>query len=66
MSSGDDSWRADWVIDKKSRTALHKSGLIARIKNKIVLEHANKVDQTRWDLGQLESQAAELWMYGEI
>lgn len=64
--SGEDSWRADWVTDKKSRTALHKSGAIARIKNKIVFEHIDKVDLKRWNLGELEKQAAELWMYGEI
>lgn len=66
QNSNDNSWRADWVIDKKSRTALHKSGAIARIKDKLILDHTDKVDLTRWNLEQLTGQAIELWMYGEI
>ena len=69
-----DDWRANWTTEAVSRTAVHKSGVTARVtpsfvdptKDQIVLENTAAVDLLRWDLGELTEQAIILWMEGEF
>ncbi len=57
-----------------SRTAVHKSGVTARVqlsptdpmKDRITLDNTATRDLERWDLGQLTEQAVKLWMEGEF
>jgi len=57
-----------------SRTAVHKSGVTARVepsptdpaKDRITLENTDKLDLARWDLGTLTEQAVKLWIEGEF
>lgn len=66
------SWRAMWTPEKLSRTAVHKSGVIARVQplegsdstDTIVLENTEKIDQQRWNLERLTEQAIKLWTEG--
>lgn len=66
------SWRMMWTLEKVSRTAVHKSGAVARVKpsttdpnkDQIILENTEKIDQQRWDIGRLTEQAIKLWMEG--
>lgn len=66
------SWRAQWTPEMVSRTAVHKSGVVARIspsptdpaKDRITLERTDQIDLERWDLGKLTEQAVRLWMEG--
>lgn len=66
------SWRAQWTPERVSRTAVHKSGVVARVsvsptdasKDRITLENTDKIDLARWDLGRLTEQAVKLWMEG--
>ena len=68
------SWRAQWTPEPVSRTAVHKSGVTARVqpsstdptKNRITLYNTATLDLERWDLGQLTEQAVKLWMEGEF
>lgn len=68
------SWRAQWTLETVSRTAVHKSGVVARVspsptdpsKDRITLENTDKLDLARWDLGALTEQAVKLWMEGEF
>lgn len=68
------NWRSAWILEKVSRTAVHKSGVTARVgispnnpANDIVtLENTADVDLTRWDLGKITEQAIKLWMDGEF
>jgi hypothetical protein len=68
------SWRAQWNVEKVSRTALHKSGVVARVspsptdstKDRISLENTINIDLARWDLGKLTEQAMQLWLEGEL
>jgi hypothetical protein len=56
-----------------SRTAVHKSGVVARVspsptdltKDRISLDNT-AIDLARWDFGSLTAQAIELWMEGEF
>lgn len=64
------SWRAQWTLEPISRTAVHRSGVTARVqpsptdptKDRITLENTATLDLERWDLGQLTEQAVKLWM----
>lgn len=68
------SWRAQWTPEPVSRTAVHKSGVTARVqpsptdptKDRIILDNTATLDLDRWDLGQLTEQADRLWMEGEF
>jgi hypothetical protein len=68
------SWRAQWTPEPVSRTAVHKSGVTARVqpsptdptKDRITLDNTATLDLERWDLGQLTEQAVKLWMEGEF
>jgi hypothetical protein len=68
------SWRSQWTAERVSRTAVHKSGVIARVspsptdptKDRITLENTDAIDLARWDLGKLTEQAIKLWLEGEI
>jgi hypothetical protein len=67
------SWRSQWTLEKVSRTAVHKSGITARVspsqtdptKDRITLENTDNLVMSRWDLGKLTEQARKLWMEGE-
>lgn len=64
------SWRSSWTLEPVSRTAVHKSGITARVqpsptnaeKDCIVLENTASLDAARWDLGSLTKQAIKLLM----
>ncbi len=66
------SWRSAWIPERVSRTAVHKSGVTARVspsptdstKDRITLENTATLDLMRWDLGKLTEQAIKLWMEG--
>lgn len=66
------SWRSHWTCEPTSRTAVHKSGVTARVmpsptdptKDRITLENTQGLDLARWDLGALTEQAAKLWAEG--
>jgi hypothetical protein len=68
------SWRAQWTLEPVSRTAVHTSGVTARVepsptdptKDRITLENTATLDLERWDLGQLAEQAIKLWMEGKF
>lgn len=68
------SWRAHWTTEKVSRTAVHKSGVTARVtpsptdpsKDRIILDNTETADRSRWDFGKLTEQAIKLWMEGEF
>ncbi len=68
------SWRAQWVPEPISRTAVHQSGVTARVgpspsdpaKDRITLENTADIDPARWDLGRLTEQAVKLWLEGEF
>lgn len=68
------SWRAQWTLEPVSRTAVHKSGVTARVspsptdpnKDRITLENTATLDIARWDLGRLSEQAVKLWMEGKF
>lgn len=68
------SWRSQWTLEKVSRTAVHKSGVMARVsvsptdpsKDRITLENTDTLNLGRWNLAQLTEQAIKLWMEGEF
>jgi hypothetical protein len=68
------SWRSQWVPEPVSRTAVHKSGVVARVepsptdprKDRITLDNTATLDLSRWDLGKLTEQALMLWMESEF
>lgn len=68
------NWRNAWTPERVSRTAVHKSGVTARVgvsptnpANDIVtLENTADIDLTKWDLGKITEQAIQLWMDGEF
>lgn len=66
------SWRAHWTPEPVSRTAVHKSGVVARVSpspnnpanDLITLENTDIIDLARWDLATLTEQAIRLWSEG--
>ena len=69
------SWRSQWAPEPVSRTAVHKSGVMARVqlsstddpdKDRITLDNTATLDLARWNLGQLTEQAVKLWMEGKF
>ncbi|MEI6600274.1 MAG: hypothetical protein WCN21_07355 [Comamonadaceae bacterium] len=66
------SWRSQWVPEPISRTAVHQSGVTARVspsatdptKDRITMDNTAQLDLDRWDLGKLTEQAIKLWMDG--
>ena len=66
------SWRTKWTLEPANRTAVHKSGVIARIqldqaepsKEQIIMENTDNIDVDRWDLKQLTEQSIKLWREG--
>jgi hypothetical protein len=67
-------WRSHWTLERVSRTAVHQSGLTARVaaspndssKDHISFENTAAVDLFLWDLGELTEQAIALWMEGKF
>ena len=67
-------WRSHWTSERVSRTAVHQSGVTARVaaspndpsKDHISLENTADVDLFLWDLGELMEQAIILWMEGKF
>ena len=63
-----EDWRSFWTLEMASRTAVHQSGVIARVtrspKNpkvvSIYLENTDNLDLSRWDLGDISRQAIAL------
>ena len=68
------SWRNAWAPERVSRTAIHKSGVTARVSTSptnpdndiVTLENTANIDLTRWDLGKITEQAIKLWMEGKF
>lgn len=68
------SWRSQWTPEPISHTAVHRSGVTARVcpsptdstKDRITLENTTQLDLARWDLGKLKEQAVKLWIEGEF
>jgi hypothetical protein len=70
----EDLWRDDWVMEPLSRTAVHKSGVIALVrisptdpaKDRLEIENTYNIDQSKFDITELLGQAMILWGEGEI
>lgn len=68
------NWRNAWTPERVSRTAVHKSGVVARVSvsttnqanDVITLENIANLDLSRWDLGLIFEQAMKLWLDGEF
>ena len=69
-----DDWRLLWTVEIVSRTAVHQSGVTARVtrsphdpsKDIISFENTANVDLSRWDLSELTEEAIALWMEGKF
>ncbi|MBA9847863.1 MULTISPECIES: hypothetical protein [Burkholderiaceae] len=60
-------WRSQWVTKRVSRTAVHRSGLVASIGPQgLVLDNQQQVDGQRWQLDALRDQADQLWREGRM
>ena len=68
------NWRNAWTPERVSRTAVHKSGVVARVSvsttnqanDVITLDNTANLDLSRWDLGLIFEQAMKLWLDGEF
>jgi hypothetical protein len=66
------SWRSQWAPGPVSHTAVHKSGVTARVqpspidptKDRITIDNTSTLDLERWDLVKLTEQAVKLLMDG--
>ena len=74
MDRDNEYWRSLWTLETISRTAVHRSGVVARItrspddptKDFISLEHPVNVDLSGWDLGEIADEAITLWREGKF
>lgn len=74
MDRDNEYWRSLWTLETISRTAVHRSGVVARItrspddptKDFISLEHPANVDLSGWDLGEIADEAITLWREGKF
>lgn len=68
MDRNHEDWRSFWVLEIASRTAVHQSGIIARVTRSpdnpkvvsIFIENTNNLDLSRWNLGDISTQAIAL------
>ena len=69
-----EGWRSLRTLEPVSRTAVHRSGVVARVtrppdgpmKDHLTLEHPVNVDLSGWDLGELADEAFTLWREGKF
>ncbi|SFU52457.1 hypothetical protein [Nitrosospira multiformis] len=69
-----EGWHLLWTLEPVSRTAVHQSGVTARVtrsltnpeKDQISLEHLADLDLSRWDLRKITDEAITLWMEGKF
>ena len=74
MDRDNEGWRSLWTLETISRTAVHRSGVVARVtrspdgsmKDHLTLEHPVDVDLSGWDLGKLADEAFTLWREGKF
>ena len=65
-------WRSLWTLEMISRTAVHRSGVTARVARspnnpeieRISLENTATLDLSRWDLEDISKQVMALWLGG--
>jgi hypothetical protein len=68
MDRNHENWRSFWTLEITSRTAVHQSGVIARVTRSpdnakvvsIFIENTDNLDLSRWDLGDISRQAIAL------
>jgi len=74
MNRDNENWRSLWTLEMISRTAVHQSGITARVvpssdnprKDGILLENTANVDWSRWDLDELADEVMTLWLEGNF
>ncbi len=74
MDRDSDGWRSLWTLERISRTAVHQSGVVARVtrsptnpeKDHISLEHPAGADLSGWDLAEIADEAIMLWREGKF
>jgi hypothetical protein len=74
MNWDNENWRSLWTLEMISRTAVHQSGITARVapspddprKDGILLENTADVDWSRWDLDELVDEVMALWLEGNF
>ena len=74
MNWDNENWRSLWTLEMISRTAVHRSGVTARVtrspddprKDRISRENTDNVDLSRWDLEELAHQVMALWLEGNF
>lgn len=74
MDRDDEAWRSLWTLEMISRTAVHQSGVTARVTrspnnpkiDRISLENKESLDPSRWDLGDISKQLMALWLEGSF
>jgi hypothetical protein len=74
MDRDDEAWRSLWTLEMISRTAVHQSGVTARVTrspnnpkiDRISLENKDSLDPSRWDLGDISKQLMTLWLEGSF
>jgi hypothetical protein len=72
MDTDNEAWRSLWTLEMISRTAVHQSGVTAKVArspnnpeiDRISLENTANLDLSRWDLGDISKQAMTLWLEG--
>ena len=74
MDRDDEAWRSLWTLEMISRTAVHQSGVTARLTrspnnpkiDRISLENTANVDLSGWDLDELADEVMALWLDGNF
>jgi hypothetical protein len=74
MGRDNEGWRSLWTLEPVSRTAVHRSRVVARVtrlsdnptKDHLTLEHPADADLSGWDLGELAGEALTLWREGKF
>jgi hypothetical protein len=74
MDRDDEAWRSLWTLEMISRTAMHQSGVTARLTrspnnpkiDRTSLENKGSLDPSRWDLGDISKQLMTLWLEGSF
>ena len=74
MEKDNEAWRSLWTLEMISRTAVHQSGVTARVARspnnpeieRISLENTANLDLSRWDLGEISKQVMALWIEGNF
>ncbi len=74
MDRNNEAWRSLWTLEMISRTAVHQSGVTARVARspnnpeieRISLENTANLDLSRWDLGDISGQVMALWIEGNF